>query len=73
MSELLSQLGINGKLLLFQAINFAIVLTVLTKLLYKPLLKVMRTRHDRIELGIRGAEIADKRQPIPVTPQPESP
>src|SRR3989344_2351602 len=61
MSELLSQLGINGKLLLSQGVNFFIVLAVVTVFVYRPLLKVLNERKGKIELGLKGAREAEKR------------
>ena len=61
MSELLHQLGINGKLLLSQGVNFGIVLAVLTFFVYKPLVKILNERREKIEFGLRGAEEAKKR------------
>ncbi|TSC75314.1 MAG: F-type H+-transporting ATPase subunit b [Parcubacteria group bacterium Gr01-1014_30] len=59
MSELLHQLGIDWKLLLSQAVNFLVLLAVLTFFLYRPLLRIMRERRQKIELGMRGAEEAE--------------
>ncbi len=61
MSALLETLGINGKLLLGQMLNFLIVLLVLRWAVYKPLLAMMKKRRERIEFGIQGAEEADRR------------
>src|SRR3989344_4480801 len=61
MSELLDTLGINGKLLIAQAANFLILLLILRWAVYKPLLKMMRERRERIEFGLKGAEEADRR------------
>ena len=60
MSELFSQLGIDWKLLLAQGVNFVILLVVLTKFVYKPLMKMVEARRQKIELGIRGGEMAEK-------------
>lgn len=61
MAELLSQLGINFKLLLSQGVNFLVVLAVLTFLVYKPLLKILHERKEKIEFGLRGAKEAEKK------------
>ena len=58
MSELFSQLGIDPKLLLAQGVNFVILLIVLTKFVYKPLMKMIEERRKKIELGIKGGEKA---------------
>lgn len=61
MSSLFSALGISGKLLLAQAVNFAIVLVVLTFVLFRPLLRLIDERKKKIELGLHSAEIAESR------------
>ncbi|MFH1769257.1 MAG: hypothetical protein ABH833_01165 [Parcubacteria group bacterium] len=61
MSELFNTLGINGKLLIAQAVNFLVLLVILRAVVYKPLLKVMQERRERIEFGLKGAEEADRR------------
>ncbi|MEK7162552.1 MAG: hypothetical protein AAB730_01705 [Patescibacteria group bacterium] len=61
MSELLSQLGINFKLLLSQGVNFFIVLAVLTVFVYRPLLKLLEERRKKIEIGLKGAEEVERR------------
>jgi|SRR3989344_529518 len=58
MSELFNALGINGKQLLIQAVNFGIVLVVLTLFVYRPLAKYIEERRKKIELGIKGGERA---------------
>jgi F-type H+-transporting ATPase subunit b len=60
-SQLFSQLGINGGLLLSQAVNFSLVLIVLYAVLYKPLLGILRSRRERIEEGLMKAKEADER------------
>ncbi len=54
--ELLTKLGIDWKLLLAQAVNFLIVLGVLYKLLYKPLLKFLDDRRGKIENSLQEAK-----------------
>lgn len=54
--EALTSLGINGKLLIAQIINFLILLFLLSKLLYKPILKMMDERSDKIESGLKAAK-----------------
>ena len=60
MGELFSQLGIDPKLLLAQGVNFVILLLVLTKFVYKPLMKMVEERRKKIELGVKGGEMAKK-------------
>jgi len=61
MSALFTQLGINWKLLLAQGINFGLLLVVLAKFVYRPLLKLMKEQREKIEFGLKGAEEAAKR------------
>lgn len=60
-NELLEQLGINWQLLLSQAVNFFILLLVLTFFVYKPLIKVIKERNAKIKEGLDKAEEADVR------------
>ncbi len=48
MSELLSNLGINWKILLAQIINFAILLFILQRFLYKPIISLLDKRQKEI-------------------------
>lgn len=59
MSELFGQLGINLPMLLAQAVNFGVLLVVLTIFVYKPLLRAMEERKNKIEIGVRGAELIE--------------
>ena len=54
--ELLQTLGIEPKLLIAQIVNFAILLFVLWKVAYKPLLALMKERSDRIQKSLEDAE-----------------
>ncbi|KKS92777.1 MAG: ATP synthase subunit b [Parcubacteria group bacterium GW2011_GWE2_43_12] len=54
--ELLTKLGIDWKLLIAQAVNFLIVLAVLYRFLYKPLLKFLDERKRRIESSLTEAK-----------------
>jgi F-type H+-transporting ATPase subunit b len=58
MQALLGAFGISGSLLLAQAVNFAIVLVVLTYLLYKPVMKMLAERQAKIAQGVIDAEKA---------------
>lgn len=61
MSELIHQLGLDWKLLIAQGVNFLILLTALTFLVYKPLIKVVEERRKKIEFGLAGADEAERR------------
>lgn len=60
MSELLEKLGVDWKLLLAQAANFLIILTVLRLTVYKPLIRVLNERRSRIEKGLKDAATASR-------------
>jgi len=59
--ELLANLGINWKLLIAQIVNFLILLLVLYKFAYGPVLKMLNDRTKKIEDGIKNAEDAKKK------------
>lgn len=61
MGELIEKLGIDTGLLLAQAVNFLVLLWLLRKFVYVPLLKAMKERRGRIEEGLVKAEEADQR------------
>lgn len=52
----LGTLGINLKLFIAQLINFAIILLVLWKWAWKPILKVLDDRAKRVEQSVRDAK-----------------
>jgi len=59
--ELLHNLGIDGRLLLAQLINFIILLAVLYKFAYGPVLKMLEERTKKIEKGLKDAEESQKK------------
>lgn len=60
MSELFENLEIKWQLLLAQAVNFFILLFILKKFLYKPMLKFLRERREAIEEGLKKSELAEQ-------------
>lgn len=54
----MEKLGIDPKLLVTQIVNFTIMVLLLSKLLYKPILKSLDARKKKIEEGLRFAEKA---------------
>lgn len=61
MEEFVKQFGIDGRLLLAQIVNFTVLLILLKKFAYGPILKMMRERREKIEEGMemrKNAEIA---------------
>ena len=61
MSELLSKLGIDWKLLIAQIINFLVLLFVLWKFAYGPILAILDKRTKKIEQGLKDAEASRKK------------
>jgi len=59
--EILNEFGVNWKLLIAQMINFAILLFVLKILLYKPILKMLEDRKNRIIEAEENAASIEKR------------
>lgn len=61
MSELFAVFGINWKLLLIQAFNFSILLILLWRFLYRPVLKMIDERRAKIAEGVKTAEEAERK------------
>jgi len=61
MQQFLSQLGIDWRLLVSQAVVFFLLLVILRLFVYKPLLKLMRDRQNKIDEGLTKAKVADER------------
>lgn len=59
MEELVKKFGIEPALLLAQILNFGIVLFVLWKFAYKPVLKAMRERREKIEQSLKNAKAVE--------------
>jgi F-type H+-transporting ATPase subunit b len=55
---LLQALGIDGKLLVEQAIAFLILVAILAKFVYPALIKAIDSRRDQIEAGMKEAKEA---------------
>lgn len=60
MSDLFAVFGVNWQLLFIQVVNFAVLLGLLTYLLYKPILKVIDERQKKIAEGVKTAEAAER-------------
>lgn len=58
MDAFASAFGLDWKLLLIQAVNFFALLAVLSYFLYKPLLKMIDDRREKVAEGVRVAERA---------------
>lgn len=56
--ELVGKFGINPVLLAAQVVNFLIVLYILKRMLYKPILQALKNREQTIKEGLKQAEEA---------------
>jgi len=57
---LIQALGIDGRILLAQFLNFAVLVFVLWRFAYKPIFKVLEERRLKIEKGLDDAEASAK-------------
>lgn len=60
MSELLHNFGVDWKLLLAQAVNFGVLIFLLAKFAYRPILAMLKKRREDIEKGIRFTKDAEE-------------
>lgn len=60
MSELFSQLGVDAKLLLAQAVNFLLVLWLLNRFVFKRILGFLEERKQGIERGVELTAKAER-------------
>jgi F-type H+-transporting ATPase subunit b len=56
----LEQLGINPIFLLSQIVNFAILALLLQRFAYKPIVRMLDQRRERIEKGLEEARLAEE-------------
>ena len=61
MSELIRHFGIDWKLLLAQAVNFLILLFILKRYAYKPVLEMLNKRRREIEKGLEFTRSAEEK------------
>lgn len=60
MNELFAAFGVNWKLLLIQAVNFGLLLAALSYFLYKPILRIIDQRREKVAEGVRLAQSASQ-------------
>lgn len=60
--EILTKLGINWQLLLAQLINFAILLAVLTRFVYRPFLNLLDSRTERIKKSMEDVKAIENQR-----------
>lgn len=61
LGDIFTSLGIDGKMLLFQAIAFLILVFVMGKWVFPILLKTVDQRQEAIEAGAKAAQEAEKK------------
>lgn len=61
MGELFAAFGLDWKLLLVQVVNFSLLLVILWKFLYTPVLRMIDKRRGTIAEAVQKAEAADRR------------
>lgn len=59
--DILTSLGINGQMLLFQAVAFLLLVFILGKWVFPVLMKAVDDRQEAIEAGTKAAEEAEKK------------
>ena len=60
MDQIIEVFGVNWKLLLIQAVNFGLLLAILYRYLYKPVLHMVDVRRAKIENAIKDSERMEK-------------
>ena len=60
MQEFITHFGIDWKLFLAQIVNFSVILFVLRKFVYTPILNMLRERREGIEKGVEMRAEAEK-------------
>jgi F-type H+-transporting ATPase subunit b len=61
MQQLVSVFGLDWKLLLIQGVNFGILLVLLWYFLYRPVLRIIDERREKVAEGVRLSEAAHTR------------
>ena len=56
MPEIFTKLGLDHKLIIAQAVNFVLLLIILQRLAYKPVLKMLKERSDKIDKSLKQAK-----------------
>lgn len=60
MEEIIHAFGIDGRLIVIQIVNFAILAGALWYFLYTPVLTLLKQREEKIKKGIEDAEEAER-------------
>lgn len=59
--EILAKLGIDWKLLIAQAVNFLVLLWILKRYAYQPILRALEARTKKIEQGLADAALSQEK------------
>ena len=59
--EIIRNFGIQPVLLLAQIVNFLIILYLLQKFFYKPIVKLLEQRKKRIEESLKNADLIEEK------------
>lgn len=59
--EIIAKLGIDWRLFVAQIVNFTILLLVLRRFAYRPMLAFLEERTERIDKGLKDADAAHKK------------
>jgi|SRR3989344_1916420 len=59
--NILNDFGVNPILVVAQAVNFLIILFILKKFMYKPILEIIKKRENEVSEGIKNTEEAQKK------------
>lgn len=55
------QFGLNGQIFLAQLVNFLLVLVILWRFAYRPIVKILDERQEKIEKSVKNAEQIESR------------
>lgn len=61
MEDIIYKFGLDAKLITVQIINFVVLVGLLSYFLYKPLLRILEERENKIKQGVEDAEAAGRR------------
>lgn len=59
--EIIKDFGVNPVLLIAQIVNFLIILYILKRFMYKPVLDVLKKREEQIRNGLKNGELGEKK------------
>lgn len=60
MQEILTAFGIDARIIVIQIVNFGLLVAVLWYFLYKPVLKILSDREEKIKKGVLDAQKAEE-------------